>query len=353
MASDYEAILVVSFGGPEKREDVIPYLENVVRGRLVPRERLEQVAEHYYHFDGKSPINDQVRELVQALENELAEHGPHLPVYWGNRHWHPFLRETLARMRGNGIRKALAFFTSAYSSYDGCRKYREDIERAREELGPGAPEVEKLRAFFNHPGFIEPMVENVEAALDQFPAIFRDTVKLVFTAHSIPVAMAATSQYVEQVTEASRLVAERIGLSWELVYQSRSGPPSQPWLEPDICDYLREVARQRSAQNLVLVPIGFLSDHMEVIYDLDIQAQEVAQELGLKMVRAATVGVHPRFVRMIRELILERLDAGAPRLVLGKLPIGHDACPPDCCPCPVPGPAFGSGSPPGIRGRCG
>ena len=347
MTNDYDAILVVSFGGPEKREDVMPFLRHVVRGKPVPEERLRQVAEHYYHFDGKSPINDQVRALVRALEDELAANGPGLPVYWGNRHWHPFLKETLARMRDDGVRRALAFFTSAYSSYSGCRQYREDLERAREEVGPGAPEVDKLRAFFNHPGFIEPMVENVEAALDRFPAIFRDTVKLVFTAHSIPVEMAATSRYVEQVTEASRLVAERIGLSWTLVYQSRSGPPSQPWLEPDICDYFHEVARERTAQNLVVVPIGFLSDHMEVIYDLDIQAQETAQELGLKMVRAPTVGVHPRFIRMIRELILERLDQDAPRHVLGDLPIGHDACPPDCCPCPVPAPGSDSAARPG------
>jgi len=352
VTNEYEAILVVSFGGPEKREDVIPFLENVVRGKNVPRERLEQAAEHYYYFEGKSPINDQARELVRALESELAEHGPRLPVYWGNRHWYPFLKDTLARMRDDGIRKALAFFTSAYSSYAACRQYREDIERARAEIGAGAPQVDKLRAFFNHPGFIEPMAENVEAALDRFPAIFRDTVKLVFTAHSIPVAMAATSRYVEQVRGASRLVAERVGLSWTLVYQSRSGPPSQPWLEPDICDYLREVAENRTVQNLVVAPIGFLSDHMEVIYDLDVQAQEVARELGLKMVRAATVGVHPRFIRMIRELILERLDENAPKHVLGNLGIGHDACPPDCCPCPVPGPAFGpdaKAETPGLR----
>jgi ferrochelatase len=239
----YDAVLVVSFGGPERHEDVIPFLENVLRGKNVPRERLLEVADHYYHFDGKSPINDHNRELLVLIETELAEHGLHLPVYWGNRNWQPFLSDTLRRMAGDGVRRALAFVTSAYGSYSSCRQYLEDIERARQEVGEAAPIVEKIRSYYNHPGFIEPMAEAVREALETFPAAERAAVDLVYTAHSIPSSMANTSKYVGQLEEAARLVSERAGREdARLVFQSRSGPPSQPWLGPDICDYLRSLA---------------------------------------------------------------------------------------------------------------
>ncbi|MCB1021600.1 MAG: ferrochelatase [Bryobacterales bacterium] len=328
----YDAILVLSFGGPEKHDDVIPFLENVLRGKNVPRERMLEVAEHYYHFDGRSPINEQNRELIAALERELGRTGPRLPVYWGNRNWEPYLADTLRRMADEGVERALAFVTSAYSSYSGCRQYREDVARAREEVGERAPEVHKLRAFFNHPGFIEPMIENAQEALDRIPAERREAAQVVFTAHSVPLSMASSSKYVAQIEEASRLVGAGIGRHQpKLVWQSRSGPPTQPWLEPDILDYLRGL---EGVQDIVIVPIGFISDHMEVLYDLDTEAVDVCRELGLNMERAATVGAHPRFVRMIVELVEERMEGG-PRLALGSLGPSHDFCPADCCPAPV------------------
>lgn len=322
-----DAVLVVSFGGPDTKADVLPFLENVLRGRNVPRERMLEVAEHYYHFGGKSPINDQNRLLVSKLREELASYGPDIPVYWGNRNWHPLLKDTVTQMTRDGVRNALAFVTSAYSSYSGCRQYREDLERARQAVGQDAPEVAKLRAFFNHPGFIEPMTENVRAAMSGM-----SQPSIIFTAHSIPTATARTSRYVEQITEASRLVAERAGaVEWQVAWQSRSGPPGQPWLEPDIGDVLRAT----SAREVVLAPIGFVSDHMEVLYDLDEEARAIADKRGIVMKRAATVGAHPRFVTMIRELINERIDEGVPRLALGRFGPNHDVCPADCCPAPI------------------
>ena len=299
----YDAVLVLSFGGPEKPDDVIPFLENVLRGRNVPRERMLAVAEHYYHFDGKSPINDQARALIAALRAELEsaeleENTPRLPIYWGNRNWHPFLADTLRQMKADGVRRALAFVTSIFSSYSGCRQYLENIERARAEVD-GAPEIQKLRKFYNHPLFIEAQAEEVRSVLGNRSA------KIIFTAHSVPLSMAETSDYQKQLQESCRLVAERLGFSdWRLVYQSRSGPPSQPWLEPDIADVLRELDR---GADVVVVPIGFVSDHIEVIYDLDTEVQAIARERGVNMVRAPTVGVHPKFLQMIRELIEERL----------------------------------------------
>jgi ferrochelatase len=327
----YDAVLIVSFGGPEKREDVIPFLENVLRGRNVPRERMFEVAEHYYHFGGKSPINGHNRELLVALRSLLAERGPRLPVYWGNRNWHPLLPDTLREMQAGGVKRALAFVTSAYSSYSSCRQYLENLVRARQEAGPGAPEIDKIRVFYNHPGFIEVMAERVREALAQVPAERRDSAALVYTAHSIPVSMAQGCRYEAQLQEAARLVSAAVGRTEaRVVYQSRSGPPSQPWLEPDICDYLREL---RGVQEVVAVPIGFLSDHLEVCYDLDTVAQRVAAESGLHMVRAGTAGAHPRFVSMIRDLILERMGQ-ADRVALGSQGPSHDVCPPDCCPAP-------------------
>ncbi len=331
----HDAILVVSFGGPESREEVIPFLENVLRGRNVPRERMLAVAEHYYHFEGKSPINQQARELITALGAELEQHEPKLPIYWGNRNWHPLLPDTVRKMQQDGIRRALAFVTSAYSSYSSCRQYREDIARARSEVGPDAPEVEKLRAFFNHPAFIEATVERVHDALQDIPANAQSNVQIVYTAHSIPVSMGDSSDYVKQLEEVRRLVSEALGHpSDALVYQSRSGAPGQPWLEPDVLDSLRQVKAQNLASAVVLAPIGFISDHMEVLYDLDVEARQLCDALGLPMRRAKTVGVHPKFVGMIRELILERRNPGTERRALGALGLRQDVCVEDCCPGP-------------------
>jgi ferrochelatase len=340
MPESFDALFVVSFGGPDGPEDVLPFLEHVLRGRNVPRERMLEVAEHYYRFGGRSPINEQNRQLIAALERELAEHGPHLPVYWGNRNWHPLLADTLRKMAADGVRRALAFVTSAFSSYSGCRQYREDIARAQQEVGPGAPQVDKLRVFFNHPGFLEPMVEHTRAALQQVPADRREKALLVFTAHSIPLSMAAACRYEDQLRESCRLVVEGIGRrDWHLVYQSRSGPPHQPWLEPDVAEFLRNSKLAVSEKQpyvqkqpyAVVVPIGFISDHMEVVYDLDTELRQRCEQLGINMVRAATVGTHPRFVRMIRELVEERMSDSPQRLALGELGPNHDVCPEDCC----------------------
>ena len=331
MPVSYDAIIVVSFGGPEGPDDVMPFLENVLRGRNVPRERMLEVAEHYQHFGGVSPINAQNRALIAALEVELRQHGPSLPVYFGNRNWHPLLADTLRQMQVDGVRRALAFFTSAFSSYSGCRQYRENVAAAREAVGPGAPEIDKLRVFFNPPGYVEPLAELLAQSLDKIPGERRAAAEVLFTAHSIPLSMAANCQYETQLREACRLVAERAGVAaWRLVYQSRSGPPQQPWLEPDVGVAIRE-GHQRGVRDLVVVPIGFISDHMEVLFDLDVEAQDICQELQVNMVRCPTVGTHPRFVRMIRELIEERLTDAPNRLSLGELGPSHDVCPLDCC----------------------
>jgi ferrochelatase len=324
MSNSGDAILLVSFGGPERPEEVMPFLENVLRGRNVPRERMLEVAEHYYHFGGRSPINDQNRALMAAMRQVLAAEGPDLPVYWGNRNWHPLLADTLRQMTADGVRRAFAFVTSAYSSYSGCRQYLEDLARARAAVVPGAPEVLKLRVFYNHPGFIEPMAQRVRTALERIPPERRAAAALAFTAHSIPVAMAETSRYVQQVEEACRLVAERVGSPpYRLVYQSRSGSPGQPWLGPDVLEYLRELAAAGAARDVVLAPIGFVSDHMEVLYDLDTEARQLCEQLSLNMVRAETVGADPRFAAMIRELVVERMSDP-----------GRDMCAEDCCPAP-------------------
>ena len=335
----FDAILLVSFGGPEAPDEVMPFLENVLRGKNVPRERMLEVAKHYEQFDGVSPINEQCRQLIAAIEVELAEHGPHLPVYWGNRNWNPLLPETLQQMADDGVQHALAFFTSAFSSYSGCRQYHEDIARARQQVGANAPEVAKLRAFFNHPGFLEPMMASVRACLEKIPAEHRDTTPLLFTAHSIPMEMADNCRYVEQLQEACHLIATAVGHPrWELVYQSRSGPPKQPWLEPDICDHIETLHQQAEKKigpltDLLILPIGFLSDHLEVLFDLDIEAQQLCDQLGITLQRVPTVGTHPRFVQMIRELITEQITGNPQKLALGTMPPSHEVCPEDCCLC--------------------
>lgn len=327
---DYDALLVVSFGGPEGMDDVIPFLENVLRGRNVPRERMLSVARHYEMFGGVSPINQQNRNLIAALKEELARHGPNLPIYWGNRNWRPLLPDTLRQMAADGIQNALAFVTSAYSSYSSCRQYRENVANAQAEVGPTAPRVDKLRAFYNHPLFIEANVDHIREAWSKLDENARSQAQLVFTAHSIPESMAANCDYAAQLQEAGKLIAGALEIDrWRVVYQSRSGSRSQPWLGPDITDCLRQM-NAAGVKNVVLAPIGFVSDHMEIVYDLDFEAQNVARELGMTMFRAATAGTHPGFVRMIRELIREQLY-GEPARFLGSRGASHTVCPPDCC----------------------
>jgi protoporphyrin/coproporphyrin ferrochelatase len=306
----YDALLLVSFGGPEKREDVIPFLENVLRGRNVPRDRMLAVAEHYYLFDGRSPINDQCRALIAALQASGLE----VPIYWGNRNWDPMLAAAVGKMRDDGVQRALAIATSAFGSYSGCRQYRNDIAAARAAV-PGAPEIDKLPPFWNQAGFLNAMAERVREGLEKLPGA-----DLIYTAHSIPVSMGQSSPYERQLREASMIVNERLGLGQpELVFQSRSGPPSQPWLSPDVGDYIRGTESKR----LVVAPIGFLSDHMEVIYDLDREASALAKERGIEFVRAGTVGTHPLFVAGLRDLVRDAMERGVLE------------CAADCCPAPV------------------
>lgn len=330
-AQDYDAVLLVSFGGPEGMEDVMPFLENVLRGRNVPHERMIEVSHHYEQFDGVSPINSQNRALIEAMRADFAAHGLDLPIYFGNRNWHPMLADTIEQMKKDGVKRAICFFTSMFSCYSGCRQYRENIFDAVEIVGEGAPEFEKVRMGYNHPGFINANVDHLQSALDTFDESERDSVRVVFTAHSIPLVMAKHSDYEVQLEEASRLVAEAAGVKhWDLVYQSRSGPPQVPWLEPDVCDHL-EALHEKGNDNVIILPIGFVSDHMEVMFDLDTEATELAQELGMKMVRAASVGTHPYFVSMIRELIVERMAEKPERPALGTRGPNHDVCPVTCC----------------------
>jgi len=337
-ATPYQALLLVSFGGPEGPDDVMPFLENVLRGKPVPRERMLEVAEHYQHFGGKSPINDQCRALLEAIEAELQRRQLDLPVYWGNRNWHPMLGDTIARMQGDGIRRAVAFFTSTFSCYSGCRQYRENIQAAREQAGDGAPVIDKLRMCFNHPGFIEPQRERLREALERLDPEARRRPLVLFCAHSIPLSMADNCDYQLQLKESSRLTVEGVDpqLDWRLVFQSRSGPPQQPWLEPDVCDAIEAGHAEGQYSSIVLVPIGFVSDHMEVMYDLDEEALAKAAELGLACVRAGTVGVHPTFVSMIVDLIEERMQGTTERPSLGDLGAWHDVCPVNCCLYPLP-----------------
>ena len=331
MPARYDAILLVSFGGPEGMADVMPFLANVVRGRNVPPERLREVAAHYEHFGGVSPLAAQCRALVAAIGEELERHNKRMPVYWGNRNWHPLLADTLRQMADDGVSRALALFTSAYGSYPSCRQYLEDIARARAELGALAPQVDKLRAFYNHPGFVEPLVELVAAAFERIPEPRRAAARLVFTGHSLPRALASACDYEAELRETAALVAFPLGRArYSVVYQSRGGPPSQPWLEPDVVDHLRALAGE-GVRDVVVAPIGFLSDHMEVVYDLDLEAGARALELGLNMVRAGTVGTHPRFVAMIRELVVERTEGEGLRLHLGTRGAAADECARGCC----------------------
>ncbi|GAA2646026.1 ferrochelatase [Paractinoplanes durhamensis] len=334
----YDAFVLLSFGGPEKPDDVMPFLRNVVRGRGVPEERLAAVAEHYMHFGGVSPINQQCRDLLAAVDADFETHGVDLPTYWGNRNWQPMLEDTVARMRDDGVTSALGLATSAYGGYSSCRQYWEDIDRARAAVGPRAPRISKLRQFWDHPGFVGPHVDAVQQALEKLEPSRRAGTRVVFTAHSIPVSMAQTAgptggRYTAQLAETARLVAAAAApdLPYDLVWQSRSGPPQVPWLEPDVNDHLAALAEQ-GVTDVVVSPIGFVSDHLEVLWDLDNEALETAQKLGLGYARAATPNIDPRFVTMVRHLVEERTQ-GRARERLGTLPIWDD-CPGGCCPAP-------------------
>ncbi|MGK5448123.1 ferrochelatase [Streptomyces radiopugnans] len=355
-ARPYDALLLLSFGGPEGPDDVVPFLENVTRGRGIPRERLEEVGQHYYLFGGVSPINAQNRELLAALREDFAANGLDLPVYWGNRNWAPYLTDTLREMAADGRRRILVLATSAYASYSGCRQYRENLAEALAALeaeGLPVPRVDKLRHYFNHPGFVRPMTDGVLASLAELPEDVRAGAHLVFTTHSIPLSQAETSgpaggAYVAQHLDVARVIADAVreetGVDrpWELVYQSRSGAPHIPWLEPDVCDHL-ETLHGQGAPAAVMVPIGFVSDHMEVLYDLDTEAMAKAGELGLPAVRSATVGADPRFAAAVRDLVTERAAAERgerpERCALGALGPSHDVCPVGCCPARTPKPA--------------
>lgn len=346
----YDAVLLVSFGGPEGPDDVYPFLRNVTRGRGIPDERLAEVAEHYHHFGGRSPINDQNRQLLDELRRELAPR----PVYWGNRNWDPFLSEALTEMRADGVRRAVCFFTAAYASYSSCRQYRENLADALVAAGSpvraaGTPAdeagdalvLDKLRHYYNHPGFLEAQADRVREALDELGGRLGPEaaagIRLVFTAHSIPMAAAAVSgpkgnAYEHQLREAAGVVAEMVGAAdrWQLAWQSRSGSPTIPWLEPDVVELLPDLVAE-GVPGVVIVPIGFISDHLEVAFDLDVEATERAAELDLPLLRAGTVGVHPRFVRMVRELVEERERGEGDRPALGSDGPSHDVCPTDCC----------------------
>jgi ferrochelatase len=338
---DADALLVLSFGGPEGPDDVMPFLHNVTRGRGIPEQRLIEVAHHYEHFHGVSPINAQNRALIAALTTEFATHGIDLPIYWGNRNWKPYVADAVREMRSDGVRRALVLATSATASYSSCRQYRDDLAQARRMAGDGAPELVKLRHFFDHPGFVAANADGVSNALAALPARVRDSARLVFTAHSIPAAMndlsgpAADGLYARQQHETARLVAEAVrgdGAEFDLVWQSRSGPPQVPWLEPDVNDHLRDLAA-RGVTAVVVAPTGFVSDHLEVRWDLDNEARDTAAELGLQFARAATPGTHPAFVAAVRELVEEQLTGTRP-LALGTLGLCGIDCPPDCCPAP-------------------
>jgi ferrochelatase len=339
--SPYDAVLLLSFGGPEKPEDVLPFLQNVTRGRGIPDERLEEVGEHYYGFGGKSPINDQNRALLAALRASFDEVGLDLPIYWGNRNWAPYLTDTLREMTADGVRRAVVIVTSAYPSYSGCRQYRENLADATAAV-EGAPVIDKLRHYGNHPAFVGSFVESTAEALSRLP----EGSAITYVTHSIPTAMNATSGpdgngylawHQEVAAEISAELERRTGVErrTDLVYCSRSGPPQVPWLEPDVNDHLEQLATA-GVPGVAVVPIGFVSDHMEVSYDLDTEAAATADKLRLPMARAATPGTDPRFVTMLRDLVLERAAAergeDPPRPCVGKLGPGWDDCRADCCP---------------------
>ncbi|WP_432513923.1 ferrochelatase [Kineococcus sp. SYSU DK001] len=350
-ATPYDAVLLLSFGGPEGPDDVMPFLENVTRGRGIPRERLEDVAEHYLHFGGKSPINDQNKELLAQLRTELDARGlTGLPLLWGNRNWAPYVTDVLREAHESGVRRVLTVFTSAYSSYSSCRQYREDLGKALAALAEEGRylAVDKIRHYFNHPAFTDVNARGVAQALEQLPEAARAGARVVFVTHSVPDAMndasgppaAGGGAYVRQHLDVAAEVARRASalagreVAWDLAYCSRSGPPTQPWLEPDVNDHLRALHAD-GVPGVVVAPIGFVSDHMEVKFDLDTEARETAEEIGLPFARAATVGAHEQFVAGLVDLIEERAaqarGAAPEQPATGGLGPSHTVCPVDCC----------------------
>jgi ferrochelatase len=330
-AHEYDAVLIVSFGGPEGPDDVMPFLDNVFRGLRVGEQTKQRVAARYQAFGGISPINGHAREFIAALQKELDRHGPALPIYWGNRNWHPFLTDTFAQMRKDGIRRVITYVTSTFSSYSGCRKYREDLyEAAAAELG--GPDVDKLRSGYNHPGFISAVGERIKDALDRIPDERRANAMIVFTAHSLPASMARNCAYETQLRECCALISDALEHPrWRLAYQSNNASyGTESWLEPDIGAAIEQL-HSEGAEDVVVAPIGFVCDHIEVVLDLDVEAAQRAREIGINMVRAGTVGAHPAYVGMVRELIVERISGNSARRALGSLGASHDICPVDCC----------------------
>lgn len=328
---DYDALLVLSFGGPEKNEEVVPFLENVTRGRGIPRERLVEVGQHYFHFNGKSPLNELNREIIDHIEKELKSRGNDMPVYFGNRNWHPFAKDTAEQMVEDGVRSALVFSTSAWGGYSACRQYNEDIvhvEEHLEEKGLANIEMLKLRHFFSNPAFINENAKALKEAIAAVDEDKKDNLRILFTAHSVPTAHDEVgggednpNLYSRQVAEASRLVAEAAEISeYDVVWQSRSGNPATPWLEPDIVDHTEEIHAKDGVQAVVVCPIGFISDHMEVIWDLDTELVEAADKLGVQVSRAYTVGPTESFASMIVDLIEEHTQGRTPE-ILGEVTV--------------------------------
>jgi ferrochelatase len=330
-ARQYDAVLVVSFGGPEGPDDVMPFLDNVLEGLPVTPESKARIAARYADFGGISPINAHTRQFIAALKDEIDAHGPALPIYWGNRNWHPLLGDTLRQMEQDGIGRAIAYVTSIFSSYSGCRKYREDLYNAVSTLAR-PPVIDKLRMGFNHPGFVAAAADRASEALNMLPEYERERTPILFTAHSLPESMARNCRYEAQLEETCRLVGDALEHQrWQLVYQSHNASYGrESWLGPDINAAI-ETVHSEGADNVVVAPVGFVCDHMEIIIDLDIEAAATAERLGINMLRAATVGTHPAYVGMVRELILERMAAHPERRTLGELGPHHDFCPPDCC----------------------
>lgn len=343
----FDAVLLLSFGGPEGPEQVMPFLENVTRGRGIPRERLEAVAEHYHHFGGVSPINGINRALIEQLRTVTD-----LPVYFGNRNWEPFAEDTVAAMRDNGVRRAAVFATSAWGGYSGCAQYQEDITRARAAAGEAAPELVKLRQYFDHPLFVAMFADAIAEAAATLPAPLREQARLVFTAHSIPLRAASRcgpDLYERQVGYASRLVAAAAGYDeFDLVWQSRSGPPQVPWLEPDVGDHL-EALVSRGVKAVIVCPVGFVADHIEVIWDLDNELKEQADEAGVALARASTPNAQRRFAELVVDLVDELQQGRQPSRVVGAEPVpGYGCsvdgafCTPACEPVSAPTPSAGS-----------
>ena len=344
----YDAIVLAGFGGPEGQDDVIPFLRNVTRGRGIPDERLEEVAHHYRHFGGISPINEQNRVLKAALETELASRGIDLPVLWGNRNWDPYLRDALTEADQRGFTKLIGLATSAYSSYSSCRQYREDFAMALEQTGLGEKlQIDKVRQFFDHPGFVEPFVDGLRTAIAELVerGVAEGAIRILFSTHSIPSSDAERSgpparsfdaggAYATQHRAVAEVVVREAGtdIPWQLVYQSRSGPPTQPWLEPDVNDVIRGFASE-GVEAVVIVPLGFVSDHMEVLWDLDTEATETAEEHGMIAVRSPTPGTHPAYVRGLVDLVLERVNGTPAAERPAKTDLGpwYDVCRPGCC----------------------